>query len=147
MGANRHQHPSQKATASGEQEAGEEAGIQVERFDMANRGVGFVSATVLTRNGGVCEQVSRGVRMSLPIAAMGYACSRDAERSSTSFEQVRAGSAWDPFGTTRHARPRTMRPVRHVINGYEPSLTCENVMFNVLGVKGSQVRILSARRS
>jgi hypothetical protein len=53
----------------------------------------------------------------------------------------------DRLGTTRHARPRTTLPPWHVGDTHERQLTCGNAYSAILGVKGSQVQILSARRS
>jgi hypothetical protein len=54
---------------------------------------------------------------------------------------------WDPFGTTHSASERTSRTSCVPSNGRSTFVTCGNVYSNVLGVKGSQVQILSSRRS
>jgi hypothetical protein len=54
------------------------------------------------------------------------------------------GTIWGPH-VIRDLERRTRRSTSR--NTMTPCLTCPNGYFNVLGVKGSQVRILSARRS
>jgi hypothetical protein len=55
-------------------------------------------------------------------------------------------SAWDPSGTTRGTRSYTTCTAGVVCIQHTARLTCANVYLDLLGVKGSQVQILSSRR-
>ncbi len=54
---------------------------------------------------------------------------------------------WDPFGTTRPARTRALSTTGTTTNTPRAHLTSKNGNPTVLGVKGSQVQILSSRRA
>src|SRR3954447_25305357 len=55
-------------------------------------------------------------------------------------------SSWGQSGATRHARARTDVLKQHFDHCSRGHLTCSHASKLVLGVKGSQVQILSARR-
>ena len=57
----------------------------------------------------------------------------------------RPGTIWGPHAVRDHERPAEMRSRRTALRTRTPCVTCRNGCRALLGVRGSQVQILSAR--